>query len=378
MDSEAFSLQGMKLRAFDLSDRTIRRGEASAVRRIERWRQRAFMIGQCSVTAGAAWLIASLLLGHEVPYFAAAAAILVLGVAYGQRLRRGVDVAIGVTLGVALGDLWLILFGVGVWQVVLVCAIAMSLATLVGAGPLITTQAGTNSIAVLVMAPSPIYGFDRWIDAAIGSILALLVATVAPSGPLRKPGEVAAKVVAGMAETLDAAAAALASNDEDAASAVLDQALAAEKDLAAFDAAAAEGLEVVRHSPWRRRELGQVAAFADLHMPLDHASRNLRVLVRRCVVAVWRGDPVPEAYQDLIQRLAEVCRFIARELDEQRLPSAARDQLQEVGEASAHLQVTGSMSSVVILAQTRSMVVDLMELTGLDYHEARELIPDMD
>jgi uncharacterized membrane protein YgaE (UPF0421/DUF939 family) len=378
MDSEAFSLQRMKLRAFDLSDRTIRRGEASAVRRIERWRQRAFMIGQCSVTAGAAWLIASLLLGHEVPYFAAAAAILVLGVAYGQRLRRGVDVAIGVTLGVALGDLWLILFGVGVWQVVLVCAIAMSLATLVGAGPLITTQAGTNSIAVLVMAPSPIYGFDRWIDAAIGSILALPVATVAPSGPLRKPGEVAAKVVAGMAETLDAAAAALASNDEDAASAVLDQALAAEKDLAAFDAAAAEGLEVVRHSPWRRRELGQVAAFADLHTPLDHASRNLRVLVRRCVVAVWRGDRVPDAYQDLIRRLAEVCRFIARELDEQRLPSAARDQLQEIGEASAHLQVIGSMSAVVILAQTRSMVVDLMELTGLDYHEARELIPDMD
>src|SRR5215211_1073116 len=106
MDSEAFSLQRVKLRAFDLSDRTIRRGEASAVRRIERWRQRAFMIIQCPVTAGLAWLIASMLLGHEVPYFAAAAAILVLGVVYGQRLRRGVDVAIGV----ALGDLWLVLF----------------------------------------------------------------------------------------------------------------------------------------------------------------------------------------------------------------------------------------------------------------------------
>jgi len=162
MDSEAFSLQRVKLRAFDLSDRTIRRGEASAVRRVERWRQRAFMIVQCAVTAGLAWLIASMLLGHEVPYFAAAAAILVLGVVYGQRLRRGVDVAIGVTLGVALGDLWLVLFGAGVWQVVLICAIAMSLATLVGAGPLITTQSGTNSIAVLVMAPSPIYGFERY------------------------------------------------------------------------------------------------------------------------------------------------------------------------------------------------------------------------
>jgi uncharacterized membrane protein YgaE (UPF0421/DUF939 family) len=377
MDSEAFSLQRMKLRAFDLSDRTIRRGEVSAVRRVERWRQRAFMIVQCSVTAGVAWLMASLLLGHQVPYFAAAAAILVLGVAYGQRLRRGVDVAIGVTLGVALGDLWLVLFGAGVWQVVLVSAIAMSLATLVGAGPLMTTQAGAQSIAVLVMAPSPVYGFERWLDAVIGCTLALLVATVAPSGPLRKPAVVASKVVAGMAETLDAAAAALASNDEDAASAALDRAQAAEKDLAAFDAAAAEGLEVVRHSPFRRRELGLVAAFADLHTPLDHASRNLRVLVRRCVVAVWRGDRVPEAYQDLIRRLAEVCRFRARELEEQRLPTAARDELREIGEASAHLQLTGSMSAVVILAQLRSMVADLMQLTGMDYHEARELLPDM-
>ena len=378
MDSEAFSVRRLELRAFDVSDRTIRRGEASAVRRIERWRQRAFMIVQCAVTAGLAWLIASLLLGHEVPYFAAAAAILVLGVAYGQRLRRGVDVAIGVTLGVALGDLWLVLFGAGVWQVVLVCAIAMSLATLVGAGPLITTQAGANSIAVLVMAPSPIYGFERWLDAVIGSTLALLVATVAPSGPLRKPGEVAAKVVAGMAETLEAAADALAAKDEHAASAVLDRVQATEKALATFDVVAAEGLEVVRYSPFRRRQLGLAIALADLHEPLDHASRNLRVLVRRCVVAVWRGDQVPKAYQDLIRRLAEANRLIAKELAEHRLPTAARDQLREIAETSAHLPLTESMSAVVILAQTRSMVADMMQLTGIEYADARELIPDMD
>jgi uncharacterized membrane protein YgaE (UPF0421/DUF939 family) len=378
MDAEAFSVRRLELRAFDLSDRTIRRGEASAVRRIERWRQRAFMIVQCAVTAGLAWLIASRLLGHEVPYFAAAAAILVLGVAYGQRLRRGVDVAIGVTLGVALGDLWLVLFGAGVWQVVLVCAIAMSLATLIGASALMTTQAGAQSIAVLVMAPSPIYGFERWLDAVIGSALALLVATVAPSGPLRKPGEVAAKVVAGMAETLEAAADALAAKDEHAASAVLDRVQATEKDLATFDVAAAEGLEVVRHSPFRRRQLGLAIALSDLHEPLDHASRNLRVLVRRCVVAVWRGDQVPEAYQDLIRRLAEASRLIAKELAEHRLPAAARDQLREIAETSAHLPLTQSMSAVVILAQTRSIVADMMQLTGIEYADARELIPDMD
>jgi len=69
---------------------------------------------------------------------------------------------------------------------------------------------------------------------------------------------------------------------------------------------------------------------------------------------------------------------LPRELEEQRLPTAARDQLREIGEASAHLQLTASMSAVVILAQTRSIVADLMQLTGMDYHEARELLPDMD
>jgi uncharacterized membrane protein YgaE (UPF0421/DUF939 family) len=378
MDSEAFSVRQMELRAFDLSERTIRRGEASTVRRIARWRSRAFLIAQCAVTAGLAWLIASLLLGHEVPYFAAAAAILVLGMSYGQRLRRGVDVAIGVTLGVALGDLWFVLFGAGVWQVVLVCAIAMSLATLVGASPVITTQAGANSIAVLVMAPSPIYGAERWTDAVIGSTLALLVATVAPSGPLRKPGEVAAKVVAEMAATLEAAADALAAKDEHAASTVLDRVQATEKDLATFDVAAAEGLDVVRYSPFRRRQLGLATTLSSFHQPLDSAVRNLRILVRRCAVAIWRGEEVPVTYQEVVRRLGEACRFIAHEFSEHRLPTAARDRLREIAEATPHLQLTHSISAVVILAQTRSMVTDLMELTGMEYVEARELIPGMD
>jgi hypothetical protein len=33
---------------------------------------------------------------------------------------------------------------------------------------------------------------------------------------------------------------------------------------------------------------------------------------------------------------------------------------------------------VVILGQTRSMIVDLLELTGMSYLEARELFPDVD
>ncbi|HMI34443.1 MAG TPA: aromatic acid exporter family protein, partial [Propionibacteriaceae bacterium] len=174
------------------------------------------------------------------------------------------------------------------------------------------------------------------------------------------------------------AAGALAAKDEHAASAVLDRVQTTEKDLATFDIAAAEGLDVVRHSPFRRRQLGLAIALSDLHQPLDSAVRNLRILVRRCAVAIWRGEEVPVANQELVRRLAEACRFIAHEFSEHRLPNAARDRLREIAEATSHLQLTHSISAVVILAQTRSMVTDLMELTGMEYVEARELIPGMD
>jgi uncharacterized membrane protein YgaE (UPF0421/DUF939 family) len=378
MDSEASSLRRLELRAFDLSDRTLRRGRASASRRVDRLRQRSFMIIECSITAGLAWLLAGQLIRHEVPYFAPVAATLVLGATSGQRLRRGVEVAIGVTVGVALGDIWLAFFGTGTWQIMLVIAISTSLATLLGAGPLIMSQAGAQSIAVIVLAPNLGYGINRWIDAVIGCALALLVATVAPSGPLRRPSEVAAKIVAGMADTLDAAADALATKDEKAATAALDRVLAGEKDLAVFDQAAEDGLAFVRYSPFHRRRLSAATALAEFHLPLDQASRNLRVLVRRCVIDVWRGEDAPAAYQDLIRQLAEECRLIARELADGRLPTAARDRLREIGEATAQLPLSHSISAVVILAQTRSLVADMMALTGMSYVDARELIPSME
>ena len=377
-DHDGFSLQQVKLAAFDLSDRTVRRTRRSAVRRIDRFRSRLFFIVQIAVTAGLAWLVARYVLGHQVPFFAPIAAIITLGFTFGARLRRGIEVAIGVAVGVAVGDLWRYFFGVGTWQIMVVCAIAMSLATLLGAGQLMIIQSGVQSIVVTVLGSNLGYGVSRWLDAVLGCALALVVATVAPGSPLRKPGSVAASVLSEMAAAMNAAVDALRSKDEAAADAVLAQARAGEKGLAAFEEASSEGLAVVRQSPFRRRHLSRVTALAELADPLDHASRNLRVLARRCVIAVWRGQPVPTEYLDLAEELADICRFMAAELEEQRLPTAARDRLLWLGEQSAHVRLSHSLSAMVILAQIRSITSDLLELTGLSYAEARELIPDMD
>ena len=160
---------------------------------------------------------------------------------------------------------------------------------------------------------------------------------------------------------------------------MLEQARQTETRLAELDEATAEGLAVVRQSPFRRRQLAGVEAYAELSEPLDHASRNLRVLARRCAVALWRGEEVPAPYRVLMTELAEVMRFMAGELAQR--PAAdrgARPAGRRRSSDTSHLELTESISAVVILAQVRSITADLLELTGMDYAEARELIPEMD
>lgn len=373
-----FSVRALALRAFDLSERTARAGSRSATERLDRWRRRAFVIGQCGLTAGVAWWVAHSLVGHQAPFFAAVAAIITLGLSYGQRLSRAVQIAAGVSVGVLVGEGFLHVFGTGVWQVVVVCAVAMSLATLLGAGNLMVTQAAVQAVIVTALpvtaATSPL---GRWIDALIGCAVALLVATVAPGSPVRQPLMLAASALKEAAGTLRAAAVALREHDAEAAEAVLDRARASEASLRELDDATAEGLAVVRASPFRRRQRAQVEAYADLAEPLDRMVRNLRVLARRAATATWRGNDVPPGYLTLMDEVAEVIEFMAGEMFAGRLPTAARSRLEKLGRSSSHLEMASSLSAVVILAQQRSMIADLLQLIGVDPATARSAIPDI-
>lgn len=378
MESSGFSLQQVKLRAFDLSERTARLSRSSVRTRVERVHSRAFFIVQCAVTAGLAWFLAERVLGHVMPFFAPVAAIICLNFTFGQRLRRGIEVSIGVAVGIFIGDVFVRFVGSGAWQIVLVVILAMAIATLLGAGQLMIIQSGVQSAIIIGLAASPGASLNRWLDAVIGCTIALLVATIAPLAPLRRPRLLAAEVLNEIATTLEAAERALRTQDSEAADAVLEQARDGESKLAALDDAAAEGMAVVRYSPFRRRHLPAVQAYADLYEPLDRTSRNLRVLTRRSAVALWRHETVPLTYLALMSNVVEIARFMAAELSNGRLPVAARERLVELAVATSHSRLAESISAVVILAQLRSMLADLLQLTGLDYHEALALMPDMD
>jgi uncharacterized membrane protein YgaE (UPF0421/DUF939 family) len=283
-----------------------------------------------------------------------------------------------VAVGVFVGDVFVTFFGSGAWQIMVVIVLAMSAAALLGAGQLLIIQSGVQAAIIIGLSATPGQGLSRWLDALIGCAVALLAATIVPLGPLRKPRVLAAGVLEHMAGTLDLTERALREQDHHAAEEVLERARGAEKNLAELDEAAAEGMAVVRYSPFRRRHLPAVQAYSDLHQPLDRTHRNLRVLVRRSAVAIWRHEEVPPGYLALMESLAATMRFMSLQLNERHLPTAAREQLIELAVESSHAKLLDSISAVVILAQLRSMIADLLQLTGMDYAEARTVMPDMD
>ena len=103
-----------------------------------------------------------------------------------------------------------------------------------------------------------------------------------------------------------------------------------------------------------------------------------RVLARRVVAATYRGETIPPEYLDLLTDFAQVTDECAAELFARRIPTAVVPRLQALGAQTSHVTIHRQLSSTVLLAQLRSMIVDLMELCGEDYTDARDAVPDMD
>lgn len=362
----------------ELGPRALERGRTSVRSRLRRLQARSWHIGQCAVAAAVAWLLARGLLGHAAPFFAPVAAIVSLGTSFGQRLRRVAEVTAGVALGVGIGDLFVRWVGTGWWQIAVVVSLAMSAAVLLDAGALIVTQAGVQSVVVTTLLPDPHAGLSRWLDAVIGGVVALVAATVVPQAPLRRPRQEAARIVELLAGLLREAARSAEDGDEARAVATLTRARDEDASLNDLRAAAAEGLHIVQSSPFRRRRRDvEVRRIADLVVPLDRALTNARVLVRRSVQLARSGVPLPAEYASLVEQLADAVETMARELRMGRMAVAARPELLAVARASVLVPRSSVLSVEVILAQVRSIVVDLLQTAGLDADEALAAIPPM-
>ncbi|PZF79149.1 hypothetical protein C1I92_32665 [Jiangella anatolica] len=347
---------------------------------MRRVRLTALPIVQSALGAAVAWWLATIPpIDHPQPFFAPISALIVLGGGLGQRLPRVLELVGGVAVGVLVGDLLVSWIGGGVAQLALVVALAMVAALLIDGGPLIVTQAGASAVLVVALAPADPTGLnlDRFIDALVGCGVGLAISVLLlPLNPVSAARRQIDPLLTTVAEVLESAAQALAGRDRAAAAQALERARETQADVDAMHSALEGANEVARIAPVRWHKRGHLAAYLDVATPLDYMTRNVRVLCRHVISLLQRDEPVPRVLPQSLRALAGAVRLLRIDLERGDEPREARVSAIEAARmATEALEHTGGFAGQVVIAQVRSLAMDVLLSTGLTRDEAQELLP---
>ncbi|MGB3708727.1 MAG: FUSC family protein [Gordonia sp. (in: high G+C Gram-positive bacteria)] len=329
-------------------------------------------IAQCAIAAGLAWFVALDLLDHAAPFFAPIAAVASLGLSLARRWRRSLELVVGVSIGILVGDIVISQIGSGPWQISVVVAVAMGTAVFLDKGPLLPLQASSSAVLVAtLLPPGDVAGFERAIDALVGGLIGLLVGALVPINPVRRARRAAAGILDTFRDLSCELAAALQARDEDAVAKVLDKARGTQSAIDTLQADVLAGREVGTLSPlyWGSRDrLRTIAATAD---PIDNAVRNFRVVTRRALALTQRGVPVEQSMINIINDLGDIFEILRQVM--LAAPGAEPDQADAarlirsvVRKARTSLaDNVEDLSEAALLVELRSLLVDLLMVAGL-------------
>ena len=339
--------------------------------RLRRLRVSLVPIVQCALAAGVSWWIAVEIFIHPDPFFAPIAAVISLGLSLGQRWRRAAELVGGVAIGILVGDLFISLVGEGAWQIMVVVALAMTVAVFLDDGPLVPMQAASSAALVAtLLPPGGVAGFHRALDALIGGLVGILVGALLPVNPASRARRDAAGVLATVRDAARQLATGLRERDEELIAAALESGRGTQAAINKMRSDMTGGREVTRISPlyWgSRMRLDRISATAD---PIDNAVRNFRIIARRSLGMTQRGVPVLPELIEIIDDLAgafEVLRamMMADPGDEPDQADAARVIRSIVRKARIDLVTNSDLSEAALLAEIRSLLVDLLMTAGL-------------
>jgi uncharacterized membrane protein YgaE (UPF0421/DUF939 family) len=334
---------------------------------------------EATLAATIAWVLATRLVGHPQPFFAPAAALIVLGQARGQRVRRAVEVLLGVAAGVLVADLVVQALGPHTtWTVFTVILLTVGLAVAIGASTVSVVQAAVSALYLVVVAPptESLVPF-RFVDALIGGVVAIaasqLIDARRPLAPLVAEFR---STFSELAELLDEIADALTRGDADAALAALARARRADAAVERLrDAVRAAG-EALRLNVRRRQHLGRLRSVEGSVRQIDYVVRNVRVLARAGVTFSRLPNPAPAELGVALRLLAEGVRAVGDALDAdlngheetadrhaERADVAALEAVRIAGRLFTPGQ---TLPLAMIIGQVRATAIDLLRGVGGD------------
>jgi uncharacterized membrane protein YgaE (UPF0421/DUF939 family) len=336
------------------------RSIATAARR--RLRPHAAAILQTAAAALGAWWLATLLLPNDRPAFASIAAVICLGVTYGQRRSRAVELIGGVLLGITIASLLLFVIGTGPWQIALLVVLAMSAALVFGGGELLVSEAAISAILLASLEQtSSGFSADRIFEGMIGGGVGLAVASLLlPPDPVSMVGQVAQTVFGKLGRTLEESALALEHGDPALADSALQAARGIDEDVEALEGMLLVASETARYAPQRRAGLAHVQRYQETMPQIDFAVRNTRVLARYAARQVRAGERAPQLAV-AVRELADAVWVLAAQYEQPDRPTALHELALRAARTAEDIHDREpSLMTTQIVAQVRTVAVDLV------------------
>lgn len=335
-------------------------------------------IAQKALAAGVAYWIASSVLHHDQPAFASIAALISLSVVTGKEGRQAVELVFGVSCGLVVADLFLSIIGSGGLQIALVVALATGLAVFFGGGALTITEAGVSALLMVIIAsPSSGLPVDRFVEALVGSGIALAVRAIFPANPGDTVARAAHPIFGEFVDVLEEIYEALYTEDLEQSERALEKVRRMDARVGGFKEALDAGYGTVRLSPARRRALGQLGFYATAADHLDLAVRNTRVLARSAVTMIRVERELSGQLAESVLKLAQAVEALDTYLQDPEHPLEVRQfALESAGDATIVLHERNDLETNMLVGQIRSTALDLLQASGMDYMMASQAIDE--
>ena len=354
--------------------------DKSLLSRLKRVRKRLLPILQIGLAAGFAYFLARDVAGHPRPFFAPISVVIIIGMSGGDRVSKSVDMALGCVLGVLVGDLIFYRLGDGGWQIAVIVAGSLLIASFFSSSILVNNQAAIGAILIATIMPpgAEVTGIDRTVDAVIGCLVAMATIALIPQAPMSSARAEVSKVMGIVSSVLDDVATGIQNKDPQVIHEALDMIRGTQTGIDDLAAAIKSGEEASRVSPFLWGTRRYINSLARVIPPVDNAVRTSRVLARRAQVLVEDDDEATQTQVEILDQLSHVCLELSEVYDVNSRVAQAKVIPACVNELRMAAQRAGMdvvpenavLSAYAILAQTRSLIVDLLMVCGMSRESA--------
>lgn len=336
---------------------------------LERLSENAGRILQAPVAATVAWIIAGGLIQDHSPFFAPIAALIALNTVGGERGTNAVRMLVGVVIGIAVGEISLVLTGGGYVTMVVAIAVAMTIGIAVGAARLVVAQAAVGTILTLAFADGQV-GLSRLVDALIGTGVALVMSQLLfPARPAAQLRRIETEALLETARLLRATSQVL-EEDEDPSLSTVDRLSALSRPMADLSRAQENSHRSVR---WTTARWASVE-------PLkyeDERVDRLIILGESCLSLARTAAAMDlderRRIAPVVQEMAAVLEVLAGDLSDrdarQRAVDLVLDVARPFGDDAAEDSVTAATHLSVQMVAT-----DIMLFAGLEPERAAQAL----